>query len=411
MIKAEHITSIKDPRIIEARALTSASQRTQLQKCLLEGAESIQWAIDEGLPVEHVFCSAEQARHELTLALQQRQIPCYIVTEGILKKISDTSYVIPFLGVLRTPAELETPEQMGDFILVLDRVKDHGNIGTIIRTASAFGIRDIVSTTPTLDMYYKKIVSASRGRVFASRLKRFDSGQQAIQALKEQGYQIIATSPHARDLQAMAPLQPKPIALVVGNETEGIAEDISKNADIIVQIPMSGYVESLNVGVATGISLYELKFRMVFTMLVNYIRTNLGREVNVTGKLIQQAFDAQIRHISNLSGQQAILLMILICDQSMSLEQVSRDTGTLADEREELLKPLLARGYIRYQDSNQNSIVPTEEGQRALAQLWTLIEQAEQATLADFSDDEKAQFNAYLKRIQANCKRLLQQQP
>jgi TrmH family RNA methyltransferase len=195
--------------------------------------------------------------------------------------------------------------------------------------------------------------------------------------LKERGYQIIATSPYARDIQSLAPLQAKPVALIVDNETTGIADDIIRNADIVVQIPMSGQVESLNVGVATGISLYELKFRMVFTMLINYIRANIGREVNVTGKLIQQAFDTQIKRVSDLTGQQAILLMVLICDQFMTLEQVSRDSGTFGDERAALLQPLFERGYISYQSSNETSIVPTEEGQRVIAQLWSVVERAE----------------------------------
>jgi TrmH family RNA methyltransferase len=331
-----------------------------------------------------------------------------MVSDGILKKISDTSYLVPLLAVAHIPTELSEPETMGDFVVVLDRVQDHGNIGTIIRTASAFGIRDIVSTTPTLDVFYKKIISASRGRVFETRVQRYASGGEAIAALKRKGYQVIATSPYARDIQSMAPLRPAPVALVVGNETGGIADDIVRNADIVVQIPMSGQVESLNVGVATGISLYELKFRMVLTMLINYIRANLGREVNVTGKLILQAFDAQIRSVSDLSGQQAILLMILVCDRSMTREQVMRDTGALEHELNALLQPLLEKGYIRYSNEEKSMIVPTETSERTLAQLWSIVERAEQSVLAGFSEQEKEQFRQFLKRIQENCARIVE---
>lgn len=403
MMLSEHITSIKDARVVEARELTSASGRARLQKCLLEGAESIQWAIEAHLPVEHVFFSTRQVDDPFFQRLQEQHISCLAVTEAILKKISDTSYLVPYIGVAHLPSELLHTELMGDFVVVLDQVLDHGNIGTIIRTASAFGIRDILSTTSPLDIYYKKIVTASRGRVFQTRLHHYPSGTQALAALKRLGYQIIATSPYGRTLQSLASLQAKPVALIVGNETRGISDEVERLADLVVQIPMSGQVESLNVGVAAGISLYELKFRMVLTMLSNYIRANLGREVNVTGKLIQQAFDTQIKRASALTGQQAILLMVLICDQSMTLNQVSRDTATFGDERTALLNPLFEGGYIRYQNSDETSIVPTEDGQRVIAHLWSVVERTEQAVLAGFSEQEQAQFREYLTRIQANC--------
>ncbi len=410
MTQFEHIiqiTSIKDPRVSEARELTSASGRARQGKCLLEGVESIQWAIETRLPIEYIFYKKGQPHDTLHTQLSERAIPCYATTEGILKKISDTSYLVPYIGVARVPAELPEAVPMGDFVVVLDNVQDHGNIGTIIRTASAFGIRDIALTNTNLDIYYKKIVSASRGRSFEVRLKRFRTGAEAVTALKRQGYQVVATSPYAKDVQSLVPLQAKPVALVVGNETSGIAADIVSNADIVVQIPMSGQIESLNVGVATGISLYELKFRMILTMLINYIRANLGREVNVTGILIQQAFDAQIRQSSDLNGQQVILLMMLICDHVMSLEEISREIAVTNEERSTLLRPLFDKGYIKIAHDDQHSIVPTEAVERTIAQLWSIVERAEQAVLAGFSDDERAQFTTYLKRIQENCQHII----
>ena len=163
-------------------------------------------------------------------------------------------------------------------------------------------------------------------------------------------------------------------------------------------------MESLNVGVATGISVYELKVRMVLAMLVNYIRANLGREVNVTGKLIQQAFDAQLRRVSDLNSTQVILLMMLACDESIPEAQVARDTATFGDDLAALLAPLFARGLIaRLPDAVPPAIRITEAGERTLAQLWSVVERADAAIVAGFSDAEKAQLHAFLQRIQANC--------
>jgi TrmH family RNA methyltransferase len=365
------------------------------------------------MPIEHVFVASGQSDYPVYRLIEAKHIPCYVISEGILKKISDTSYLIPLLGVARLPAQSETTTRTkGELVVVLDRVLDHGNIGTIIRTASAFGIHDLVSTTSDLDIHYKKIVSASRGRVFAMHVQRYTSGVEAVNALKAQGYQVVATSPHARYLQAQVPLQAKPIALVVGNETDGIDDDVVRNADVVVQIPMNGFVESLNVGVATGISLYELKFRMVLMLLTKYIRQIMGRQVNVTGQMIMRAFEVQVQRVTDLSAMHIVLLMMLKCDGSMTSEQMSKDVALFGDDLTQFLEPLLSKGYICTSQQPGDpapyiTTVLTDEGERALAQLWGIVEQAEQEVLAGFSEYEKEQFNAYLLRIQENCTRII----
>jgi RNA methyltransferase, TrmH family len=404
MLKTESITSLKDPRVVEARELTSARGRRQRRKCLLEGAESLQWALEAHLLIEQVFYHAALHDDPFLATLHEHHIPCYAVTEGLLKKISGTSYLIPYLGVAHLPQERPLDDAMGELVIILDRVLDHGNLGTIIRTATAFGVRDLVLTDLHLDLYFKKIVAASRGKVFEVHARYFPSGSAAIAALKGQGYQVVATSPHARDLQAFAPLQPRPVALIVGNETEGVADDILQQADVVVQIPMSGPVESLNVGVATGISLYELKCRMVLHMLTRFIRANFGREVNVTAKMILLAFDRQIKQVSDLNGWQVLLLMILTCDQRMTMEQVGKDLATFGPALEALLAPLFRKAYIEHaQLGNEEAIYLTETGERALAQLWSVVERAENQVLSGFSESERKQLATFLQRIQANC--------
>ncbi|WIG59277.1 MAG: hypothetical protein OJF49_002024 [Ktedonobacterales bacterium] len=403
------LTSIKDARVVEARALSSASGRARLGRCLLEGAEALAWALDAALPVEHVFLATRFDDATGILArVTERGIPCFRVSDGVLKKITETTYLVPLVAVARLPAPATPGDTMGDLVVVLDHVVDYGNIGTIVRTASAFGVRDLMSTTPDPDLYYKKIISASRGTVFGARFTRFASGTETIESLKRRGYQIVATSSHARDIQALARLAPMPVALVVGNERDGVSDEILRRADMVVQIPMSGSVESLNVGVATGISLYEMKMRMVFAMLVDLIRANFGREVNVTGRMILTAFDAVLRNVSNLNGTQVILLMMLKCDEAMTPAQITRETATLEDELDDLLVPLLAGHYIiREEEADRVRYRLASEGERALAALWPVVERAEQEVLAGFGDEERTQLTGYLKRIQENCTRML----
>jgi len=178
-----------------------------------------------------------------------------MVTEGILKKITDTAHVISPLGVAVVP--LPTPFGRNKTILVLDGVLDHGNIGSILRTACAFGITDIITTAPDLDIYYRNIINASRGTALSANYHRFFTSNSACELLMSLGYYILVTSPHAKNIVTDVPCL-KPLAIVVGNETSGVSEPFNDNAYVRVKIPMLPHVESLNVSVATGIVLYEL---------------------------------------------------------------------------------------------------------------------------------------------------------
>lgn len=253
---SQKITSIKDPRISEARLLTNINHRTH--QCLLEGEEIIQWALEAKMPLSHVFVSDKKMDDPLLPIMRQLKIPFYTVSEGIIKKITDTSYVISpvAVGLLKDKLHLN-----GGLVLLLDNIQDPGNIGTLIRTAVAFGIDQVISTKITTDFYSKKTITASRGKIFSINCQRFSSGMEAVDSLKAHGYQIIATSPHADHSLREVQLGTKPVALLVGNETLGVDPELMKVADMRVKIPMSDNAESLNVGVATGICIYEFKSR------------------------------------------------------------------------------------------------------------------------------------------------------
>jgi TrmH family RNA methyltransferase len=404
------ISSLKDERIIEARELSSSSGRIKKHKILLEGEQIIHWALKAGKEIEHVFfCKTNNTDHKFLDTLIEYKIACYEVSEGIIKKISNTKYIIPFIGVCNPGQNRGENKSFGNLTIVLNNVVDHGNIGTIIRTAKAFGITNIVSTNPDFDAYFRKTIEASRGKVFDIQFKAFNSDIETITTLKNKGYQIIATSPHAPTIQSSLKLINKPIALVIGNESDGISEYIEKQADSLIQIPMSGSVESLNVGVATGISIYELKLKLVLTMLTKFIRSTLGREVNVTGKLIQRTFDVQLKKVSSFSSTQVILLMVLKCDELMTLEQVSKDTAAYGDELGLILKPLIEDGYIQYSSPEQDKIRLTAGGERMIGELWNVVESSEERVLEGFSESEKKQLMIYLQRIQSNCTRILEQ--
>jgi RNA methyltransferase, TrmH family len=125
------------------------------------------------------------------------------------------------------------------------------------------------------------------------------------------------------------------------------SKEILARADLVVQIPMAGPVESLNVGVATGISVYELRMRLVMTMLTDRIRSTFGRELSVTSAFVRSALDAALREAGELNSDQLVLLMIVACERSTDLTQLRKDLAIDAAELGEAHGPLQASGYLR----------------------------------------------------------------
>jgi TrmH family RNA methyltransferase len=193
------------------------------------------------------------------------------------------------------------------------------------------------------------------------------------------------------------------VALVVGNETTGISSEFEKQADFLIQIPMSHTVESLNVGVATGISIYELKLKQVLTMIEEQIKSTLGRELNVAGMLVQEALDAELRKVSELSSRQVIFMMVLKCDGKMSLEDMCKQFGILEKDIEEFLNPMLTSALIEI----NGELELTSKGKETLAKLWFTVENVEEKILSGLTSEEANIFLGQLHRIQEKCVKIM----
>ena len=203
----EEITSLKDDRIQLAKSVNSQKGRIEKQKFLIEGLEAIDWAIDSGIELDFILISNKLRN------LEERYIKYTIfkTSEGLLKKVTETNYVVPVIAIGNIRKEIANT----DFCVVLDNLNDFGNIGTIVRTCHAFGINNIVSTKPDFDLFQKKTVDASRGRVFSTNLKTYRNADETIRFLKENDYQIVTTSPRGTQIQSLVKLKDKPVALVV----------------------------------------------------------------------------------------------------------------------------------------------------------------------------------------------------
>lgn len=384
--RLEIINSIKHEKIVFARSLQQRKVRLEACSFLVEGEQQIRWLQKSRCRLDYVLI-----HDKITESQTFGDCPHFICSEGILKKVTGTSYLVPIIGVASLSDRKSKDE---DIVVVMDGVQDFGNIGTIVRTAHGFGIHSVVSTQQDFDLFQRKTIDASRGAVFHSTC---DNSPQALRELKKKGYQIVATALEGSTIQSLAQLEPKPTAIVFGNETHGVSQEVLEQADLRIQIPMATSLDSLNVGVAAGISLYELKTKVILMLLDEKIRGSFGRNLSCTSRWMRKLFDYKLKESTPLSAEAAIVLMILSCDEQGSIAELT-EAGGIEDAN--LFSELVNSGYLS--SGEGGNVLMTEMGRQLLAQIWSIHEAAENAALSGFSDEERKQFDQFLLRIQSN---------
>jgi TrmH family RNA methyltransferase len=176
------------------------------------------------------------------------------VTENELARMSGLKQPNKLLALVhtRTPETMTLKDQL---ILMLDEVKDPGNLGTILRTADWFGISTIIASENSVDQYNPKVVQSSMGAIFRTHFYRSDLAN-TLQSLKQKDYKILGADLAGEKLTNFA--ASSKLVLVMGSESHGLSQEIEKLIDTKITIPRIGTTESLNVAMATGIILSHL---------------------------------------------------------------------------------------------------------------------------------------------------------
>lgn len=179
----------------------------------------------------------------------------YIVTEDILKKLSSNKSFSKVIGVVKMN---EKPLDYSCDILYLDNLQDPGNIGTILRTSLAFSYFNIGLSLNTCSIYNSKVIQSAQGALFNLNFERFEI--ERLKELQKEGYKILVTtlSNDSIFINEFKRKVNEKLIIVVGNEGNGVRKEIIDIADYKIKIDISN-IDSLNVGIATGITLFELK--------------------------------------------------------------------------------------------------------------------------------------------------------
>lgn len=237
-------SSIDNKKIKEIKKLNLKKYRDKTNLFLVEG--------------EHLVIEAYKSGYLKELILEQDNdlnldITTNYVTNNVLKYITNLDTPQSILGICSKP---QNDTIKGNRLLILDDVQDPGNLGTIIRSAVAFNVDTIILSSNTVDLYNSKVIRASQGLIFHINIIVMDLTT-TIPKLKNEGYQIIGTKvTNGKSLKSIE--KKKKFAIIMGNEGNGVREDILSLCDEYLYIDMNKNCESLNVGVATSIILYEL---------------------------------------------------------------------------------------------------------------------------------------------------------
>ncbi len=252
------ITALQNPVVKAAAALKQKKYRREQGLFLAEGLRTVEEAVSYGVVQEIFYTAVEDDRTRAVLeAAAARQVPLYCVSSAVMKKLADTETPQGIIAVCAMQsAPLEMLLATGRLLLVLDRIGDPGNLGTMLRTADAAGVGGLVLLKGCADIFAPKTVRASMGSLFHVPVVCDVDEAALVQSAKQAGYSLLVTCLDGADSLYKADLGGR-LAFVMGNEANGVSSSLIAAADKRVYIPMQGRAESLNVAMAAGIVLFE----------------------------------------------------------------------------------------------------------------------------------------------------------
>ena len=276
----EKITSLQNPRVKQLVKLRDRRPRDEAGVFLVEGYREIRRALEKRVALTEVYFSPEWflGENEPALLAQAEAAGAQLfeLTKEAFAKVAYRERPDGLLAVApqwkRALADLDAMVGRGlspkaaegvghkarptdPFLLVVEAIEKPGNLGTILRSADAAGCDAVIVCDPVTDIFNPNVVRASTGVLFSVPLVVEESAR-VLAWLREKGVRTVATTPAAEKIYSDADLR-GPLAVVMGSEQYGLSEFWLKHADLPVRIPMAGQADSLNVAMATIITLFE----------------------------------------------------------------------------------------------------------------------------------------------------------
>jgi RNA methyltransferase, TrmH family len=260
------ITSAANPLVKRIRLLADRKHRRREGAFVVQGIQPVWQAVEAGAEIETLVVAPGLLRHAGAAAMVDAQesagVPVARLSDELFGRIADRDGPSGLGAIIRAaPVSLADLEPgAGSVFAALDEVGNPGNLGTIVRTASASGAAGVILIGASADPYDPAAVKASMGALFTVPVASVATAQEFLDWAHGHGIPVVATSGRARLSCWDADLVP-PLALLLGSEGTGLPDDLLAAADLRVAIPMTGTAESLNLAVAAGILLFEVRRR------------------------------------------------------------------------------------------------------------------------------------------------------
>lgn len=260
-----NVITSKDNEIIKnIKKLKDKKYRNQQNKYIIEGMRLIEEAIKEEASIDKIVVCEDTISEDSIdsqLLYEIAKYDCIYVSEKVFSVLTDVSNPQGILAVINKKNSINEINYKDDIIVILDGIQDPGNLGTILRTVDSANIKQVIVTDKTADAYNPKVVRSTMGAIFRVNVIEADNVKDLVKDIKKHKFRLVATS--LQTDTSIYDIDYNKVAIIIGNEANGVSDELMNVADIKIKIPMLGKTESLNASVATGIIIYEYVRRTV----------------------------------------------------------------------------------------------------------------------------------------------------
>ncbi len=258
------ISSASNPIVKRIRALAERKARKREGRFVVEGMQPVWRASESGWEIEALILAPglieNPVVHDMAAHLEARGTRIVRLTADLFQRVSGRDGPAGVMAIVHSRfsplADLQVADD--DVWVILHRVHNPGNLGTIIRTADATGMSGVILCGDSTDPFSPAAVKASMGSIFSVPLVVERHVDQVIAWAGNAGIQLVGTSGYADSAHWDTPF-PRPLGILLGNEGDGIPEDLLRSLDYTTRIPMTGTAESLNLGAAAAVLMYEVQ--------------------------------------------------------------------------------------------------------------------------------------------------------
>lgn len=254
----QKITSKDNEFVKHIKKLKDKKHRDESNEYVIEGIKIVKEAIQENAEIKQIIICEDCENSGVIpkdLMYEIAKYECVYVTNKIFNSLTEVVNPQGIIAIINKSTGEKQIDYSEEIIVALDDIQDPGNLGTILRTADSVGLTQILVSKGTADAFNPKVVRSTMGAIFRVKIIECEDLKQTLKEVQKHKFELVVTSLQTEE--SFYDIDYNKKVIVIGNEANGVKQEIQDMADKKVKIPMLGKTESLNAAVATGIMLYE----------------------------------------------------------------------------------------------------------------------------------------------------------